>query len=579
MTFDHMFYPLSHVERIEVIRGPGSTLWGSEAAMGIIHVITKDGGRIDSQAQRFGSLEINYDYEIDQKRHNLNATYGKSFDDGNFMLSTTYLNSDAPWKNNFRAGPAGIRQLNRKASQWDFEDSYDIYTKAEYKDLLFKGRSSEFESHIPTHTRLDGSRVGWRTSERDWAEVLYSPDFGDHLSMDVRVYYDHFSDYLRRDFTNGNFDLDRSEKASGFGIEAILNYRSDNYSLKLGVLADEKDFRYLERRLRNGNISEFNHITNFTDRNKAVFLEGIYTGIENWRFTAGIRYDDKSPRDDESAILPRVAAVWLIDDRWTAKYIFNTGNVRPTGVQKRGPDGIAFRPQNNRWVKGAEKAQEVESHEFQITYRNEKFEVNLNLFSTEIKDIILNLQRGSFTFNGINNVQLWDTNVAAFNTIGVELEFNARVGSRGITYGNYAYTDAEYDSRDILFQGQKLLDLIDDTTFVTNDLTPTGTPAHTWNLGIDWTFTSEIKLNLHYRGWDGIWSKSSTAPATYRRWGPEHFFDANLSWQSISEKQWSISMYAKNIFQNSAPFPDSFFGAYSESQRDGLYGVEIGWTF
>lgn len=40
-------FPLEHVARIEVIRGPGSALYGAEAVSGVINIITKQAGDID----------------------------------------------------------------------------------------------------------------------------------------------------------------------------------------------------------------------------------------------------------------------------------------------------------------------------------------------------------------------------------------------------------------------------------------------------------------------------------------------------------------------------------------------------
>jgi iron complex outermembrane receptor protein len=39
--------PVENIKRIEVIKGPGSALYGANAFLGIIHIITKDAGDID----------------------------------------------------------------------------------------------------------------------------------------------------------------------------------------------------------------------------------------------------------------------------------------------------------------------------------------------------------------------------------------------------------------------------------------------------------------------------------------------------------------------------------------------------
>src|SRR6185295_16579125 len=39
--WDHLNMPLEDIERIEVIRGPGATVWGANAVNGVISIITK----------------------------------------------------------------------------------------------------------------------------------------------------------------------------------------------------------------------------------------------------------------------------------------------------------------------------------------------------------------------------------------------------------------------------------------------------------------------------------------------------------------------------------------------------------
>jgi iron complex outermembrane recepter protein len=67
---------LDEVDRIEVIRGPGGTIWGSNAVNGVINIITKNakdtqgtdasvhGGNVDQAggAVRYGGHRKNFDY-------------------------------------------------------------------------------------------------------------------------------------------------------------------------------------------------------------------------------------------------------------------------------------------------------------------------------------------------------------------------------------------------------------------------------------------------------------------------------------------------------------------------------------
>ena len=81
------FPGLDKVKRVEVINGPGSTMWGSDASLGIIHIITKDGKDINGHT-------LNVNVASEDNHAEVNFLSGREFSEGGYMFSATYFEND-----------------------------------------------------------------------------------------------------------------------------------------------------------------------------------------------------------------------------------------------------------------------------------------------------------------------------------------------------------------------------------------------------------------------------------------------------------------------------------------------------
>ena len=151
------------IERVEVIRGPGSSLYGSNAFLSVINIITKRG-------RNYKGPEVSGaagSYETYKGR----GTYGDRYSNGvELLLSGTYYSSqgkDSIYFSQFDSPDTN----NGKAERADGAQNHNLFTSVQYGDVTLEGAYNRSRKQLPTapyDTVFNDNRTQPGTSAGIW---------------------------------------------------------------------------------------------------------------------------------------------------------------------------------------------------------------------------------------------------------------------------------------------------------------------------------------------------------------------------------------------------------------------------
>jgi iron complex outermembrane receptor protein len=173
---------MEDIDRIEVIRGPGSTVWGANAVNGVINVITKSAKDTQGWLASAGAGNLHQGF--------INARYGGQIGSNVFYrVYGTYLNDDSfPLPNGHDANNAWRMGRSGFHLDWYAGDANlltlqgDGYAGSVHETFTaFDSTSPTFTRQVPTTMDVRGGNILGR-----WTHT-----FSDTSELRAQLYYDH----------------------------------------------------------------------------------------------------------------------------------------------------------------------------------------------------------------------------------------------------------------------------------------------------------------------------------------------------------------------------------------------------
>lgn len=504
--------PVSVIERIEVIRGPGSAVHGADAFSGVINIVTKDATSLMNHTAtlRTGSFstrdfalqtgaELNSDWKLgfslesqksdgDDERvvstdlqSALDAVFGTQASHAPAPLQTQYnlIDTHASISNdnwsfhywNWKQRDAGQGQGGAQAI--DTEGNVDV-TQQVFM-LNYENRA--------TSTAVLGARYSYEHAKYSTLFQLL-PD-GTVLPIGADGNVNFFNPAGIVFFPDGLLGNPGATEKSHFA-EVYLSYSgmaNHQWRLSIGGRNDQSfptEYKNFGPGVLNGTeglvdgtLTDVSGTENSyqPDASRHVRFFSIQDEIQlarDWELTAGVRHDRYS--DFGNTTNPRFAVVWMADSDLTLKLLY--------GKAFRAPSFAELYYINNPVSLGNPNldAEKISTAELSVAYQHsENLHWTFSLFDYEASDLIEFLPDIPGNPASTNTAQNARSQIGR----GLEIEWNWKASDTITVRGNVAYQDTEDEAT-----GERIADV----------------PAKHVYLNIGW------KINDLWRfGWQSNW--------------------------------------------------------------------------
>ncbi|MDV6348496.1 TonB-dependent receptor [Nitrosomonas sp. Is35] len=317
------------IERIEFIPGPGSAVYGQNAMLGVVNIVTRKGADIKG-------AELSASYQTAEVMPQERVTLGKQFDNGaDALISFSGLQARGADRF-FEFGDTGISGI---AHRLDGENVKQMFARASHGPLSFDFIYGNRHKDDPIGMFLtDPLTKGASVIDRRLnTQIQYNDNFlNDTLNVLGRAFLGRYS-YEQPGFYNGEKTLSTGP-SDWHGVELrLLSTAFNDHKLMAG-------FEYQNNTSITQTFQNFdNPDENFRIKSSVMRL-GVYLQDE-WRITGtlsatvGLRYDHNHWIG--SRLSPRGALIWQATPKATFKALYGRAHRSPNSYERDYGDNIS----------------------------------------------------------------------------------------------------------------------------------------------------------------------------------------------------------------------------------------------
>ncbi len=466
------------IERIEVIRGPMSGLYGSDAMGGVINIITKK-----NTNEWTGSIK-------------LDTTLQENSKSGNIYQTNAYI-----------AGPLIANLLSFKAnglySQRDEDEIYGGYSEQKIRAggaalTLTPNDQHTFDLEYQRSIQNRDATVGKSISPiqtgrnppvnslTDYYRTEYSLTHRGTLGA-VETH-----SYIQRE---ENENPSRNMEAINTTFNTINKINFDRHSLSFGGMYLKEELEDKGNQLSIGGSTPVSSLDRYS---WALFAENAWNIVDDFTLTTSLRLDEDEKFGDHWS--PKVYGVWGLNDNWVIKGGVSTGYKTPALRATVAEWGQATGGgQSKGVIVGNPDLKPEKSVNYEVSFNWDNLDnlnAGLTLFNSEFKDKITEVRTcqgenvGALECDWLGEkfdfVSLRE-NVDKASMRGAEVTFGWQALPNVNVSANYTFTDTEQKSG--INKGKPLNEM----------------PKHMFNTTADW------EINDQFSSWGRVNYRSKTS--------------------------------------------------------------------